>query len=212
MVLTTGLKLRRAQMLHPQAKSVFTLHSILIMYFLHKHRPHLLDFDLSEDENTEDENTEDENTEVVFAAKPDQLKIAEETANKRQRDDTVGEKKLTFADTVGERRGRTGEKKKLTFADTVEERGGRSVVKKLKFADMERKKERERGWGWRSAAISKPTKEKNSAIQQDNKLQQEPDFSISIIVLLLAVDLYTSTSFIARPDGRASFMKKNAEE
>ncbi|GKE03878.1 hypothetical protein Tco_1395896, partial [Tanacetum coccineum] len=117
---------------------------------------------------------EDENTEVVFAAKPDQLKIAEETANKRQRDDTVGEKKLMFADTVGERRGRTGEKKKLTFADTVEERGGRSVVKKLKFADMERKKERERGWGWRSAAISKPTKKKNSAIQQDNKLQQEP--------------------------------------
>nr|GEY88370.1 ubiquitin carboxyl-terminal hydrolase 20-like [Tanacetum cinerariifolium] len=86
---------------------------------------------------------------------------------------TVGErrgrsgekKKLTFADRVEERGGRSGEKKKLTFADRVEERGGRSVVKKLKFADMERLKERERGWGWRSAA--KPTKKKNYAIQQE---------------------------------------------
>ncbi|GKC38343.1 hypothetical protein Tco_1050727 [Tanacetum coccineum] len=59
-------------MLHLQAKSVFNLHLILIMYFLHKHRQGL---DLSEDENAE----------VVFAAKPDQLKIAEKTSNKRQR-------------------------------------------------------------------------------------------------------------------------------
>nr|GEV29308.1 peptidase C19, ubiquitin carboxyl-terminal hydrolase 2 [Tanacetum cinerariifolium] len=93
--------------------------------------------DLSEDENT------------IFAAKLDQLKITEETANKKRRGDTVAEKSLTFVDTVG--------------------RGdGRVLVKKnLKFADMEGKR-----WGLRSAPISKTSEEKNSAIQQDNKLQQ----------------------------------------
>nr|GEX84507.1 ubiquitin carboxyl-terminal hydrolase 20-like [Tanacetum cinerariifolium] len=59
------------------------------------------------------------------------------------------------------RGGRSGEKK-LTF--TVEEIRWRSVVKKnLKFADIKRKKER----GWMSAAISKPTEEKNFAIQHE---------------------------------------------
>nr|GEV29309.1 ubiquitin carboxyl-terminal hydrolase 20-like [Tanacetum cinerariifolium] len=73
--------------------------------------------------------------------------------------------------------------------------------KNFKFADMERKR-----WGLRSAPISKTVEEKNSAIQQDNKLQQEPQRE-NVRKLFAYLNKHDTKSSIYLPMPSSPFLK-----